>query len=436
MKNKKRNRRVHGSIALAGTAAVLYGVACSAEPQTFDWSILAGAERSDNVKRSSEDEESQTTAIAGAQLRILSDRPRLHTDVNLDAEYRNYLDNAFDDEILGGLDGTLIFGFVPERFTWIVQDNFGQVSNDPREVDTPDNRQNLNYFTTGPDFIFRFGERTRLTLQGRWSDVYYQDSESDNERYTGLISLERDISELLSLSFRGSASRVEYDDSPPNSDYDEQEVYLTLDAHGTRTIASAALGYTELHDFGTTADELLARFTVTRQIGARSSLSLQAGREFSDTADIFRLDQGAGGVRLDGSGAALSNDPFKSDYVYLTWQTRNERTTWKLTGNWRKEAHEQQSELDRRSVGAYGDVERRISPRATLQLEATYWQNDVTGSDTRLDEWSAGGIFSYQVGRNFSLQARLTHYTGSGTGDEHDYDENRLYLGVIYHGRP
>jgi hypothetical protein len=436
MNNNKRNRRVHGSIALAGAATVLYGVACSAQTETYDWSILAGAEHSDNIRRTSNEEESQTTAIAGAQLQLRSERPRLSTDINLNAQYRKYLDDAFDDEVAGGLDGTLIFGIVPERFLWIVQDNFGLVSSDPREVDTPDNRENINYFTTGPDLIFRLGDRTSLTVQGRWSDVYYEDSETDNERYSGLISLEREISRFLSLSFNGLASRVEYDEAPPNSNYDEQEAYLGLEARGARTALTAIVGYTEFHDFGASADEVLLRLTVTREVGARSTLSLQAGREFSDTADIFRLDQSAGGVRLDGNGAAQSSDPFKSDYFYVRWQTRNDRSTWQVSGNWREESHEVQSELDRSSLGAYADFERRLASRATLQLAASYWQNDVTGSDTRLDEWSAGGTLSYQVGPNVSLQARLTHYTGSGTGDQHEYDENRYYLGIIYTGRP
>ena len=79
--------------------------------------------------------------------------------------------DTYDDEFLGGLDGTVYYRFIPERFAWSIEDNFAQIAVNGLAVDTPDNRQNLNYFTTGPDIILPLGARTALEVSGRYSDV-------------------------------------------------------------------------------------------------------------------------------------------------------------------------------------------------------------------------------------------------------------------------
>jgi Putative beta-barrel porin 2 len=432
MPTTRSTRRILGAIRL-GCVVAAFGAATIAQAQTHTWSVDIGAYHSDNIARTSINEESDTVAEVGARLDLQTTRPRLDANIDLNVGYRDYLEDTFDNEAIGGLDGILVYGLVPERFTWLLQDNFGQVANDARQIDTPLNRQNFNYFTTGPDFIFHMGARTGLTLQGRWSDVYYENTgENSNRQLRGALILAQEIAEARTVSLNLAATRVEYDEVPPGSDYDVQEAYLRFDATGQFTTLATDLGYTVLHDNGESNDGLLARISLTRKVATRSSISAEAGTEFADAANIFQLDQSFGGVRRETDGALASSDAYETDYIYLSWQTSGTRTTVALSGNWRDESHEEQTDLNRTYLEGRIDLSRRLGSRVTISLLGGYDRQDYDEPGLDLDEWSAEAGLEWRVQEFLSLLLRLTHFEGSATSG--DYEENRIYLGLRFAG--
>ena len=112
------------------------------------------AETCDNIGRCATQEESETTLEADVFANISVQRAGTQATLPADARYREYLDDTFDSQVVGGIFGNLSYGIVPDRLIWQVQDNFSQVDVDALAVESPDNRQNLNYFTTGPDLHF------------------------------------------------------------------------------------------------------------------------------------------------------------------------------------------------------------------------------------------------------------------------------------------
>src|SRR5690606_21025406 len=140
------------------------------------------------------------------------ERRRLRADVDVDVSYQHYFDDEFDDDLFGGIDGMLLLGLVPERIEWLIQENFGQTRIDPLGAVTPNNREDINHFTTGPDVTLRFGQATSLRLSGRYSATDYETSVLDGTSRLGMLSLIRHLSPASALSLSGSHERVEYDD--------------------------------------------------------------------------------------------------------------------------------------------------------------------------------------------------------------------------------
>ena len=153
------------------------------------------------------DEESETIGTAGLLLGITTDRPKLDADVAAHLEYRHYLDDTFDSEVVGGVNAFVAYAFIPERFIWVVEDNFSQISSDITAVDTPDNRENVNFLSTGPDFTIGLTARTSLQLSGRVSDEYYEERETDSQGLSGSLALIRQMSDASSVSLNGSHQR-------------------------------------------------------------------------------------------------------------------------------------------------------------------------------------------------------------------------------------
>lgn len=421
-----------GALALA--AALL--CAAGANAQGIDLAVSVGGFHTDNVRRESVDEESQTVGELGLRLGIERDTGRLNSHVSANLAYRNYFDDAYDEDLRGGVDATVTYWFAPERFSWVIQDNLGQAFIDPRNVDTPDNQQNANFFSTGPDLRLPIGDRTSVLLSGRWSQASYEEFDADNQRFTGTLGLERRLSERSSLSVNATAERVEYDNEVLNSNYDRQSGYVALQSEGARTTLAVQAGYTALHDFGDTTDGPLLDVRLTRQMSPRTTLTLNAGTALTDSAEAMRRDQRIVGVEIEGGLSIASTDPFQSDYASLGWALEGTRTSANLDVNWRTEDHEREAALNRDSIGATARLTRHIGPRLSAGLYGGWTKQDFEDSDVEFDEWNVGVDLNWELSAQFGVTVRGDRFEGSGDTalgvDQRDYTENRVTLTFTY----
>ncbi len=404
----------------------------AASAQGFEWSAFVGVDHSDNIRRTPVDAESETVAQAGVSFDIDSERTRVKSALSGNVRALEYLDSAFDSEVLAGVDAKLDFIAIPDRFLWIVEDHFGQVANDPRATDTPDNRQNINYFSTGPDFIVPLGDRLNLNLQGRLEEVSYENSEDDSSRYEATLGLVNRLSEASSISFNASTEHVEYD-SLDDEGYDVHEGYLGYEVAGARTSLSANLGYTSLENQGESHSGVLARVSVSRKVGVRSLLALQVGREFSDTADVFQMGRSFRSALTETSDAAALNDPFQADYLSLSWTTDARRAAIRFFATVRDESHEVQTALDRKLLSAGLDLSRQISARLNANLRGTYSRDEFEISAVDRKESSIGVGLGWLHTSTLNIRFDLLRIEGSGpSGDTRSYEENRGFVTLTY----
>lgn len=440
MHNKREhmNRKHMSGGARAIMCALLLLPAGVAGAQEVDLALSIGAFHTDNAGRTSTDEESDTVGDAGLRLGIARDQGRLTADVEADLRYRKYFDDSYDEELMGGLDGLLTYWFLPERFSWVVEDNFGKALIDPRAVETPDNRQNTNYFSTGPDFQLPIGDRTALTLSGRWSDASFEESDAGNQRLSGNVGLLRSLSERSSISLNATVERIEFDDEVFGGNYDRKSAFVAYETRGARTAVNLQAGYTELEfrDSDDTTDGPLFDLTVERELSPRSTLTLNAGTSLTDSAEAMRRDQGISGVTVEGDIGIVSSDPFQSDYATITLALEGVRTSVDFSANWRSEDHEQSELLNRDSIGATATLTRRLSQTMSMILYGGWTTQDFADSDVEFDEWSYGAGLDWEFSRHFGLALRLDRFDGSGDttvgADQRDYTENRVALNLTY----
>jgi hypothetical protein len=418
-------------LAQAQTTAPAPGVGQTSAEQPFEWGLDLGVQHSDNIERTSVDEQSETVGIAGLSLRASADRPRLDGRIAANVQYRDYLDDTFQSEVAGGLDALGTYSLIPERLTWMLAENYGQIANDRQAVETPTNRQDVNYLTTGPDVTFGFGQRTALRLGGRYSNAYYEDTPEDNNSVAVTLALIRQLSDTSRWSLNGSNRKVEYDDEV-FGDYEIREGYLRYEATGARTTLGLDAGYTEVDQDGETSDGPLARLQFTRLVASRSRVGIQAGTEFSTSGDVLRRSQEVGGVNTDNEDAIASSDAFRSDYGYLTFNTDWTRGGIAAVLNARRESHETLTDLDRDVYGGTLGVTRQLTRRMDGGLQAGYTHEKFVNTDFDFDEWSVGATFSWRFTEQLSLRVRLEHLEGSSNNSTRDYEENRGYIGIAY----
>ena len=291
-----------------------------------------GVNYTDNVSRSQVDEESETIGTAGLLLGITTDRPNLDADVAAHLEYRHYLDDTFDSEVVGGVNAFVAYAFIPERFIWVVEDNFSQISSDITAVDTPDNRENVNFLSTGPDFTIGLTARTSLQLSGRVSDEYYEERETDSQGLSGSLALIRQMSDASSVSLNGSTSETDFDEEV-FSDFRIDSAFLRWQTVTERTTLILDGGYDRVSQddpFNLTEDDtsggLLARLELSRAVGARSRVGVIAGTGLETPGQGLQRIQDVIGVDPgDDQDAIVASDAYRADYAFLSFNTDWER---------------------------------------------------------------------------------------------------------------
>ena len=137
------------------------------------------------------------------------------------------------------------YAFIPERFVWVVADNFSQIASDITSVSTPDNRENVNYLSTGPDITIGLTGRTSLLLSGRVNDTYYEEADTDSEGLSGSLALVRQMSDFSALSLNGSTTEVNFDDEV-FADYRIDEAFLRWSTETERTTFILDGGYNRI----------------------------------------------------------------------------------------------------------------------------------------------------------------------------------------------
>jgi hypothetical protein len=417
----------------ATQVALITAAVAMSQAQAATLTLDLGVEHTDNAGRSNVDPQSESIGTAGLGLDIDAQRPRLSAEVGANLEYRRYFDDTFDPEVVGGVDANLGFALLPERIVWMLEDNYGQISNNRLVADSPDNRQDFNYLSTGPDITLPLGARNYVLASGRWSDSYYEEAGQDSQGLTASVALGHKLSEMTNLSLNGSWSQIEYD----NETFEDNEIregFLRFDATGVRTTLVVDAGYTEAERGDQEpSDGWLGRLTFSRQLSARTVLDLSAGSEFSDAGQSFRLDQQALGVQPGTVDVLAVADVFRNNYLYLGLTADLDRTILTVSVHANQERYEEQDTFDRDIVGAAFSIERQLTPRFTLGFEADYSKDEfVVGPEVGFDEWFAGLSVDWQLTNAWSLRATGFYYEGSGDGIVRDYDETRGFIGVRY----
>lgn len=419
----------------------------SPTPGRFAYGLTAGYGHSDNVFRSTTDEISSDILTAGIELNWQEDRTRFDADVRVDLDYNHYLkvdgDLEVDDQVTGNAHGQLTLGIVPEHFTWLITDSFGQTQQDPLLPATPETTESTNYLTTGPDFTVLLGSTNLLRLSARYSATTYETSPFDSTRAGGAITFQRQMSERSSLSFIVNHDALDYDDAA-NVDFTHDSASVRYAVAGARTDIDATVGYSRMDiDDGSEKSGPLVDVEVRRQVSNSSSLNLRFGTELSDAAEALRnnldSDDFGGGIGGDdGTGVIATATTFETQFASVAWEFDRPRTSFEVSAGWDNDVYDSVDDLDRERLIFEAGALRHLTSRLQARARAFYTLETYEIDDSETKEWRfmLGG--SWQFGRDTGLEIwgeRLKRDTNILSGGAHSL-ENRIFLNVFYRPAP
>jgi hypothetical protein len=431
------------------------------------YGIDAGVGESDNVTLVQTDKVSQTIATADVDFAV-KERTRL-LDVNAkgDFSYLDYLQNAFSSQLIGRMDGSAKVAIVPDRLSWVLQDNFGQAAIDPYTAVTPTNMENVNYVSTGPELSMRLGAVNFINLSARYARAQYETSPYNSNRALGSLGVGRDVSAGASVSLGADFERVMFENTVVNSDFDRTSGFGRYELHGARTDFVADVGASRVSQSGTAAAAAdasspattgqppsstnggLVKVQLSRKLSAAATLTLTAGRELTDASSSFSTLQ-SGSVGTIGNGgnigtapAAQTSNNYTSNHASVGWQYLRNRTTIAVTARWEKDTYPSQSVLDVNRPGADFNIQRQLTRALSAQLLGRFYKTDYpnasvasAGSSTDYSDWLAGGALTWRHGRGLEIRLRYDHNSHVVSQGSGAFAENRMFLTIGYRPTP
>jgi len=391
----------------------------------------------DNIFREALNKQSDTIASAGLGVNLARDRERLKARALGNLGWYDYLDNSYESEVLGYFNGWADLELIADRLDWQFLESFGQLVTDPFQAQTPDNLENVNYFTTGPTLTLRTGATTLLQLNGTFSSTDYEESQSDNDQLAGTIALVRQVSSRSNVSMNASYADVRFDDRLINTDYTVKAAYAGFLAQSFRTQLSAKLGYSKLEREGVpSTGGAFVQIVASRRLSPSANAFLSVRQQYSNAAAALRegLDSSTGVPR---TGIATA-DVFRERGVSLGWSYERARTAVGIAADWTKEAYEEPGDLDRRIRRMDVYFTRRLRPTVSWRLDARQERSRYPASAFEDDQINAGTSLAWQAGRQVVVEMRYDWFdrntagAGALVGDAGEYSESRYTFRVSY----
>lgn len=429
-KNNSRRAAITRIVFLA--SAIICGSTSAAE---IGAQFRAGYIVTDNVFLEPIDTTSDSIWTLGANLRIFEQTNRRLVDIRAIATHQQYSD-SFDGETYGSLDAVLDFELIEDRLMWIVVDNYGQRLPNLLAQPTPENRENINFLTTGPTLNLPFNNRFSVAIEGRYGAVNYEDTPNDNERVSGLISLTRQSNANASVSMNVGTTSVEYSDRINLNEFDVHEAFASYQVESVRNAIQIDAGYTEL-DLGTSSsDGFLLRADWTRTLSGAGEFRLIGGSQYSTQGDIFRLLQNNTIEIGETSDINEEDRPFRSNFALARYSVARERTQFSIELNWRQDDLQYETPvavaLDRDISGFSVRFRRDMTRRTYLNFDVDIINRSYKYLDSEDDDLRVGMTYGYRVLDALNMYVSYQYFDRNSNDVFREFTENRGLFGIEY----
>ncbi len=432
------NQTIYSTAALrwcikSATVVFILAVTQSVYAVEFDGNFTVGASRTDNIALVSEDATDETVAQFGANLNFTQASRRLTADFRSTVTYYDYLDGTFEDETVAAAVALFDFNVIDNVLQFAVTDNYGRTLFNPFEAARPENQENVNIFTAGPNLTFFQGARNDAGLDVIYTNTYYEIRPFDNEQFSGRIYFGRELRENHNLSLNLAAETIEFDNGGLTPDVDRDSVFFRYRVRAARTDIDLDIGFSEQEIFGGTSERgVLLDFNVDRQITSNSRLTFLGGSRFADQSDVFRLNQDASRDIDDFGDVTETGAPFRLNNVGIGYSLQAGRTIVGLNFGLAEQDYEDQPGLDRKDANialfVSRDFSRSLFGIVDILASRREFETVSTEDDTIIGSVSLG----YRFMNSLSASLRLSRNTRDASDPTNDFDENRVQLLFTY----
>lgn len=430
-------RRIRTTLLAAAIAGT---VPATAHAIRIDYSIDAGVEHDDNVTLAAQDRIEQTIARAGLGFALQQNSSAVQASMVGRLDHRRYEDTygSMTDRMF---EGRLNWDAIPERLSLVVEDAYGVETIDRTAPGRPDNRQQVNVFSIGPDLHFHMGPARHGIAEFRYVNSNAEVTEQFNsDRLLAALRIVQELDATRALSWNVQGQDVDFDDDQFARDHRRYEAFAGYRQMLRRLDLQVDAGYTYLdYRDGQTRSEPLLRAELGWSPSERSRFSMAVANQFSDAASsaLDSIGETAGIPAWIATGTSTINP-----YVYeersltLDYAYTGARLSATLTGSVQRLGYIDQDGADEkgRSVGAA--LRYRLRDDLVLGGSASVSRVEFGAPETRIETDRLYAITLDKAwSRHWHTALGVTRYERDTRTAAGAFDQTVVYLNLSYRNR-
>jgi len=432
-------RRLRRHTTTTAVLAALYLAAPAAAAAQLQYTIEAGVEHIDYGDYAAVPATTQTSLRTELGFLLTHDGPRLRANLHGRGAYRIYDTDAFDNAFDGTLAARMDWMLVPRRLSFTIEDALTVEPVDIFAVDTPDNRQEVNVFSAGPNLVFQLSEAVHGQVQLRVVDTRAEvASEFDSRRAILSAEASRDLSRASRLSVNALGERVSFDNPALAVEYDRTEAYARYETVRGRFNLALDAGYSGLdyHERGYRGQsEPLLRGEAGWRINPQHSVLLALAREMSDLATesltLVRPGTGVPGEVPVGNSIVDASvyQERRASFEYQYSGARSHLVAATYAG---ERDYLQSPQFDQRAEGVRFELLYRASPRLTATAHGSWDSARYRNLDREDRSWRYGGNLTFHWSRYWAARLEAARYERESSDIGQDGQQTIVYLSVVY----
>jgi hypothetical protein len=417
----------------ASRLAVLATAVAAAPGAKAEFGVQTSLARTDNIDRTENDGRSErilSATIGGQAGQAYRD---LERRLGWDVAAISYLDDTFDDEVVASLDGAADFALVERRLSWHVEDQLGLQSMNVFGPSTPESREHVNYFTTGPELELPIASSVAFVAQVHLGDVWYEEQPLGNSRTSRQIGFDFGFGPRRSLGLFTSRQDYRFDDELLNPNYERRQTFLQFDTTRRRGTLRAAAGTSELHGLGDPQDGFMAEVDWQRTVSEYGTFGFFLQRGFSDAGESFQLNQSIGGGTATSRYVAGVSNPMERSHAAVRFAVTKPRTSSSISYTFTREDYVGLDDALNRDVPFLDlSFSRAFSPRLRLEIRGSYSEQQSIDTDTQDRERRVILGLAWTLGRRADVSFQVARFERSSSILGSAYEENRAFVTFSY----
>jgi len=368
---------------------------------------------------------------------VIENSSNLIADLNASVSVLNYKNDPSQDTTDLDLTLSALWIVNPSRFEWLVSDVYTQTLIDPLQSDTQSNREDINIFTTGPNYYWRLNSKHNINFEARFQNTYYNTTDGDSDRISTALGWVYRVNSSLSASLNAEFATLDYIDNTL-SDYMSNDLFVRLAYQRGRNIFAAEAGITNF-DFETQDDIKGNRYLLSlqNQRTTNSDIFLEFSHRISDEATEI-LSDALDPLSGDATPTSVGTDIFTEDNINIRYTNTTNRFDFLAEIEDIKRDYVIRDDLDIHSFRVSIQPTINFSQTASLDLEAMQMKT-IYEDPSLVGREDIDTIYILRYNNSFSRNLRwslsIETEQRKSTVPTNDYEDNRILATLSYTSR-